>query len=58
MAQSSPTGGIRCEMCGARMEVSKTLNPCRGVVIRYRECPKCKHSTKTKETIAKQLPRK
>lgn len=58
MSQPNQTGGIRCEKCGARMEVSMTLNPCRGRVVRYRECPKCGHRTKTTETVTKQLPKK
>jgi transcriptional regulator NrdR family protein len=43
--------GIRCPECGGRMEVANTVRPCRGRIIRYRECRACDVRAKTVEVV-------
>ena len=41
--------GFVCVKCRERLQVSRTVNPCTGRVIRYRKCPKCGLNVVTEE---------
>lgn len=49
--------GFTCPTCAGpkpvRMVPVRTSRPMRGLIVRYRRCPKCGHKVKTEERLSK-----